>query len=144
MCYRATQSRVHYVGRIGLYKDIETLGKSCGKCHAVKSNPTAAPLHPLVWPDAPWTRIHVGFARPFLRKMFLVKCRNSAYELLSPLSLTMLLNDRGHAYNKGSRNSVSGIGGPILLYSPGKRHIHSLCNPRKRSTLCLTSNVTRT
>ena len=33
---------------------------------AVKWNPTAAPLHPWVWPDEPWTRIHVDYAGPFL------------------------------------------------------------------------------
>ena len=66
------ESRVHYVGRVGLDKDIETLGKSCEDCHAVKSNPTAAPLHLRVWPDASWTSIHVVYAGLFLGKMFVV------------------------------------------------------------------------
>ena len=61
-----------YFWWIGLDKDIECLGKSCGRCQAVKSNPPPAPLHPWVWPDAPWTRIHVDYAGPFLGKMFLV------------------------------------------------------------------------
>ena len=56
----------------GLDKDIEDLGKSCTACQAIKSNPTAAPLHPWVWPDTPWTRIHVDYAGPFRGKMFLV------------------------------------------------------------------------
>ena len=60
-----------YFLRIGLDKDIENLGKSCESCQAVKSNPTAARLHPWVWPDAPWTRIHVEYAASFIRKMFL-------------------------------------------------------------------------
>ena len=34
-----------YFWWIGLAKDIENLGKSCESCQAVKSNPTAAPLH---------------------------------------------------------------------------------------------------
>ena len=59
-----------YIWWIGLDKDIESLGKSCGSCQAIKSNPTAAPLHPWVWPDTPWTRIHVDYAGPFLGKMF--------------------------------------------------------------------------
>ena len=53
-------------------KDIESLGRSCESCQAIKSNPAAAPLHPWVWPDAPWSRIHVNYAGPFLGKMFLV------------------------------------------------------------------------
>ena len=55
-----------YIWWIGLDKDIESLAKSCESYQAVKSNPTAAPLHPWVWPDTPWTRIHVDYAGPFL------------------------------------------------------------------------------
>ena len=61
-----------YFWWIGLDKDIENLGKSCENCQAVKSNPTAAPLHPWVWPNVPWTCIHVDYAGPFLGKMFVV------------------------------------------------------------------------
>ena len=56
----------------GLDKDIENLGKSCQTCQAVQSHPATAPLHPWVWPDAPWKRIHVDFAGPFLGHMFFV------------------------------------------------------------------------
>ena len=61
-----------YFWWIGLDKDIENHGKSCESCQAVKSNPTAAPLHPWVLPNAPWTLIHVDYAGPFLGKMFFV------------------------------------------------------------------------
>ena len=57
---------------IGLDKDIQTLRKSSEDCQADNSNPTAAPLHPSVWPNGPWTRIHVDYAGPFLENMFLV------------------------------------------------------------------------
>ena len=56
----------------GLDQAIEELGKSCEACQADQPNPPAAPLHPWVWPDAPWTRIHVDYAGPFLGKMFFV------------------------------------------------------------------------
>ena len=56
----------------GLDKEIETLGKSCQSCQSNQANPTVAPLHPWVWPDAPWERIHVDFAGPFLGHMFFV------------------------------------------------------------------------
>ena len=48
------------------------LAKSCNACQAVKTSPSVAPLHPWVWPDAPWKRLHIDFAGPFLGKMFLV------------------------------------------------------------------------
>ena len=56
----------------GLDKDIETLGKSCHSCQSNQSQPAAAPLHPWLWPDAPWRCIHVDFAGPFLGHMFFV------------------------------------------------------------------------
>ena len=71
---RMKASARSYFWWIGLDKDITNLGKSCESCQADKSNPTAAPLHPWVWPDAPWTRIHADYAGPFLGKMFLCSC----------------------------------------------------------------------
>ena len=56
----------------GLDQAIEEVGKSCEACQANQPNPPAAPLHPWVWPDAPWTRIHIDYAGPFLGKMFFV------------------------------------------------------------------------
>ena len=61
-----------YFWWIGLDKDIKNLGKSCESCQAVKWNPTAASLHPWVWPDAPWTHVHVDYAGLFFGKMFFI------------------------------------------------------------------------
>ena len=51
---------------------IEIQAKSCLACQAVKPAPPVAPLHPWVWPEAPWRQIHIDFAGPFIGKMFLV------------------------------------------------------------------------
>ena len=56
----------------GLDGDIESMGKSCYMCQSNQSSPAAAPLHPWIWPDAPWRRIHIDFAGPFLGHMFFV------------------------------------------------------------------------
>ena len=56
----------------GLDRHIEELAISCDSCQRVKSSPTVTPLHPWVWPDAPWKRLHVDFASPFLGKTFLI------------------------------------------------------------------------
>lgn len=56
----------------GLDKELETLAKSCQSCQAVKQAPSAAPLHPWVWPSRPWQRVHLDFAGPFQGHMFLV------------------------------------------------------------------------
>ena len=59
-----------YVWWPGLDQDIEAVAKACVDCQAVKSAPAKAPLHPWIWPDKPWLRIHVDFAGPFQGRMF--------------------------------------------------------------------------
>ena len=61
-----------YVWWYGLDKAIEQLAHSCLPCQAVKNVPAAAPLHPWIWPNAPWTRIHMDFTGPFQGHMFFV------------------------------------------------------------------------
>ena len=61
-----------YVWWSGLDKDIEAKAKSCLKCQETRATPAAAPLHPWAWPTAPWKRVHIDFAGPFLGKMFLI------------------------------------------------------------------------
>ena len=56
----------------GLDQAIETLAKSCSVCRASQAAPPVAPLHPWVWPDTPWRRIHVDFAGPFQGRMFFI------------------------------------------------------------------------
>ena len=56
----------------GLDKAIEDMGKSCHLCQANQPNPSVAPLHPWVWPDSPWKRVHVDFAGPFQGHTFLI------------------------------------------------------------------------
>ena len=56
----------------GLDSDIEQLAKGCMACQSVKNAPAVAPLHPWVWPDQPWDRIHIDFAGPFKGFMFMV------------------------------------------------------------------------
>ena len=53
----------------GLDKDVEEKAKSCLKCQETKAIPAAAPLHPWAWPTAPWKRVHIDFAGPFLGKI---------------------------------------------------------------------------
>ena len=56
----------------GLDKAIEEMGKTCHTCQANQPNPPTAPLHPWIWPDSPWKRIHIDFAGPFQGHSFLV------------------------------------------------------------------------
>ena len=50
-----------------LDQDIEDLVKSCSACQSVRQAPSEAPLHPWSWPSRPWQRVHIDFARRFLR-----------------------------------------------------------------------------
>ena len=56
----------------GMDQDIETVVHSCLPCQAVKGSPPSAPLHPWVWPDKPWQRVHLDFAGPFYGKSYLI------------------------------------------------------------------------
>jgi hypothetical protein len=61
-----------YVWWPGIDSEIEKLVKGCSGCQKQRNNPKIAPLHPWEWPSAPWKRIHVDFAGPFLGHMFLI------------------------------------------------------------------------
>ena len=52
--------------------DLEALCKSCKVCQETCNSPAAAPLHPWIWPNKPWVRVHIDFMGPFLDRMFLV------------------------------------------------------------------------
>lgn len=52
--------------------DLEKLVKSCQACQKQCSAPSAAPLHPWLWPTSPWRRLHLDFAGPICNTMFLV------------------------------------------------------------------------
>ena len=73
----------------GLDHHIEELANSCDSCQTVKSSPAVAPLHPWVWPDAPWKRLYVDFAGPFLGKTFFILVdAHSKWPEVIPMSST--------------------------------------------------------
>ncbi|CAL8106073.1 unnamed protein product [Orchesella dallaii] len=53
-------------------KDVEEIAKKCTQCMEQKPNPQSAPLHPWVYPEKPWQRIHMDLAGPFHNKMWLL------------------------------------------------------------------------
>ena len=61
-----------YVWWNGIDKAIQNVAQACLHCQAVKASPPAAPLHPWLWPNSPWTRIHMDFAGPFQGRMFFI------------------------------------------------------------------------
>ena len=53
-------------------QDIEAVVQACLPCQSNKNVPSVAPLHPWLWPSKPWVRIHIDFAGPFHKKMFML------------------------------------------------------------------------
>ena len=53
-------------------RDIEALVQACQPSQSIKNVPSASPLHPWLWPSKPWVRIHVDFASPFQKRMFML------------------------------------------------------------------------
>ena len=56
----------------GLDKALELTVKTCGACQQHQNTPPIAPLHPWLWPNKPWSRIHIDFAGPFQGRHFLI------------------------------------------------------------------------
>ena len=73
----------------GLDKAIEDRAKSCVACQAIQASPAPAPLHPWVWPDAPWKRIHIDFVEPFLGKIFLTASDRYNHQQDHPVLLSL-------------------------------------------------------
>ena len=56
----------------GIDKAPEEKARGCQECQLHQKNPALAPLHPWIWPNRPWARVHLDYAGPFQGKMFLV------------------------------------------------------------------------
>ena len=61
-----------YVWWPGLDKDLEDSVHACQECQANQPVLPSAPLHPWSWPTRRWSRLHIDYAGPFQRNMFLV------------------------------------------------------------------------
>lgn len=61
-----------YIWWPGIDHQIGEMAKSCSGCQQTQKLPAPAPVHRWEWPTAPWQRIHVDYAGPFLDRMFLV------------------------------------------------------------------------
>ena len=61
-----------YVWWPGMDQDVEKEVRACEECQKHQKSPPSAPLHPWEWPEAPWSRIHMDYAGPFLGEMFLI------------------------------------------------------------------------
>ena len=71
MCCMKALAR-SYVWWPGLDQDIEKLVKACSSCVQVKAVSEVAPLHPWLWPEKPWKRIHLDLAGPLDGRMYLL------------------------------------------------------------------------
>ena len=55
-----------------LGSDIEHLARKCLGCQVHQKAPPKASSHPWEWPSAPWERIHIDFAGPFMGHMYFI------------------------------------------------------------------------
>ena len=56
----------------GVNADIERTVQSCAACQGIRNLPQPVKLQSWQWPTRPWERIHINYAGPFLRTMFLI------------------------------------------------------------------------
>ena len=63
------RSHVHWPG---IDAELENKVRSCNGCQRTQQQPATAPLHPWMWPERPWHRIHIDFLGPLRGFMWLV------------------------------------------------------------------------
>ena len=52
--------------------EIESCVQSCYTCRSSRHQPMKAPLHPWIFTDRPWSRLHIDYCGPISGKMLLV------------------------------------------------------------------------
>jgi hypothetical protein len=74
----------------GLDSDIENIVKICDYCMENRNSPPKAELHPWIWPEKPWNRIHIDYAGPIRDTYFLiiVDSHSKWVEILPTKSIT--------------------------------------------------------
>ena len=55
-----------------LMKTLRNWPRSSSHANRYKKKTAAAPLHPWLWLEKPWVRVHLNFAGPFMRHTFLI------------------------------------------------------------------------
>ena len=61
-----------YIWWPGIDQQIENIAQHCGQCEENARQPTRAPLQPWLFPQRPWSRVHVYYAGSTEGKMILV------------------------------------------------------------------------
>ena len=61
-----------YVWWPDIDKELERVARECQSCQLILNAPSLAPLHPWMFPEKPWERLHIDFAGPFMGHMFFV------------------------------------------------------------------------
>ena len=56
----------------GIEKEIEQITHTCQSCVNTRNKPPQITLHPWMWPEKPWQRLHIDYAGPFLGRYFLI------------------------------------------------------------------------
>ena len=97
----------------GMDKEIERIANECRDCAAVQKMPNASTVHPWEYPSAPWSRIHIDLAGPFMQNDFLI-----LYDAGSKWGDVKILPDTSsHTVIKKLREIFSYFGIPEVVVS---------------------------
>ena len=102
-------SRMKRLARTAVYwpnidSDITSLSNKCSTCAEHQNNPAKAPNHPWMYPEKPWSRIHVDHAIYFLGTNWLVvtdahskyPCIHATNSVSTEVTITLLEEDFAH------------------------------------------------
>ena len=56
----------------GIDSELERKVKTCEPCQQSRGSPPASPLSPWIWPNEPWSRLHLDFAGPIKGQKILI------------------------------------------------------------------------
>ena len=88
----------------GVYAAIEMASRRCDSCGEHQNKPSKPPVHPLMLPEKPWSRLHLDHAINFMGKDWLVitdayskyPCIHPASSISTRATLDLLEEDFAH------------------------------------------------
>ena len=110
---------------------LEERVKSCEVCQAHQKTPAPAPLHPWEWQSCPWSRVHIDYVGPLMRKTFLliisahskwldVHCVNSASTVYNRLCYTTIEKLRATVATHGLSEMIVSDNGSVFVFASGE------------------------
>ena len=96
----------------GIDANMEDELRKCHACQSEQKSPHLAPVHSWQWPDYLWNCVHIGYAGPFMGKIFLLLDAHSKW-----IDIHMSSTSSSQSTIEKLRQSFAMFGLPKVLVS---------------------------